>query len=325
MKKELCLISILLLSIETNAQKLSKTYDSLITAAYAQYNAKYYQKAADTYTEAFKSQGWIGNYNDRYNAACSWAKAGNADSAFFQLERIATKVQYAEYNQLRIDRDLESLHKDRRWQPLVDLVKKNKDEKQKGMDRDLIAMLDSVYVEDQQYRMMGEETFKKYGMEAKETQDLIKLVGEKDSINLIKVCAILDKHGWLGGSKIGAEANNTLFLVIQHADLKVQQKYLPMMREALKKGNAYATQLALLEDRVAIGEGRKQSYGSQIGMDKVTGAYYVEPLDDPDNVDKRRAKMGLQPMQEYLNHWQLKWDVAAYKSAAEKGTKEPGR
>ncbi len=42
------------------------------------------------------------------------------------------------------------------------------------------------------------------------------------------------------------------------------------MREAVKKGNANSSSLALLEDRVALRKGEKQIYGSQIGRDQET-------------------------------------------------------
>lgn len=100
----------------------------------------------------------------------------------------------------------------------------------------------------------------------------------QDSINLIKVIEILDKNGWVGADKVGGQANQTLFLVIQHADLKTQQKYLPMMREAVKMNNASGSALALLEDRVSLREGKRQIYGSQIGTDEETQLHYVLPL-----------------------------------------------
>jgi hypothetical protein len=40
---------------------------------------------------------------------------------------------------------------------------------------------------------------------------------------------------------------------------------------------------------------------------------YVLPLDDPENVDQRRAAVGLQPLADYISHWNLTWDVEAYK------------
>ena len=68
-------------------------------------------------------------------------------------------------------------------------------------------------------------------------------------------------------------------MVIQHADLKTQQKYLPIMRDAVSKGKANVGSLALLEDRVALGMGKSQIYGSQI-MQDATGKY-LQPLIDP--------------------------------------------
>jgi hypothetical protein len=136
---------------------------------------------------------------------------------------------------------------------------------------------------------------------------------EKYSHNLIKVEKILDEHGWLGEDIIGARANRTFFLVIQHSNLEAQEKYLPMMRGAVKKGNANPSDLALLEDRVALRQGKKQIYGSQVAFNEATGESYVEPLEDPDNVDKRRSEAGLEPLQDYLSRVGMKWDPEEYK------------
>lgn len=173
--------------------------------------------------------------------------------------------------------------------------------------------LDSIYTEDQQYRLQLMESQKKYGAGSDEVKALWQIIAVKDSINLVKVKAIIDQHGWPGPGVIGKQGSKTLFLVIQHADLATQVKYLPIMQEAVNKGNASSSHLALLEDRVAIGQGKKQVFGSQVGQDPKTNQYYVQPLDDPDNVDKRRAKAGLEKLAKYLDFWNLKWDVEQYK------------
>ena len=139
------------------------------------------------------------------------------------------------------------------------------------------------------------------------------LINKKDSLNLIEVKAILDKYGWVGPDVVGGQGSVTLFLVIQHADQATQEKYLPMMREAVKNGKAQSGSLALLEDRVALRQGKRQIYGSQIGRDPETQVYYVSPLEDPENVDKRRADVGLPPLAEYVKNWQMKWDPEQYK------------
>ena len=85
------------------------------------------------------------------------------------------------------------------------------------------------------------------------------------------------------------------------------------MREAVNKGNANASSLALLEDRVALGQGKRQIYGSQVHTDRETKEMYVAPLVDPENVDKRRAEVGLGPLADYVGHWDLVWDVEKHK------------
>ena len=288
-------------------------YSGLVKKAYSLYNAKDFKASALTYSAAFKANGWVGISDDRYNAACSWALANNADSSFFQLHRIATKANYMNYEHITTDPDLNSLHNDNRWKPLLDLIQQNKDKAEANLNKPLVAQLDSIFTEDQKYRLQIDQIEKKYGWESNEMKAHWKIINKKDSINLIKVKSLLDKYGWLGADVAGNQGNSTLFLVIQHSDQGTQEKYLPMMREAVKNGKATGSSLALLEDRVALGQGKKQIYGSQIGRDNETKLYFVSPLEDPDNVDKRRAEVGLQPLAEYVNHWQIKWNVEQYK------------
>ncbi len=176
----------------------------------------------------------------------------------------------------------------------------------------LVALLDTVFTEDQTYRRQLEEIEDKFGRSSIEYNDHWAIIRNKDAANLKKVTAILDEYGWLGQDIVGKKGNLAIFLVIQHSDRTTQEKYLPMMREAVKHGNATASSLALLEDRVALGQGKKQIYGSQIGLNKITGKYYILQLEDPENVDKRRADVGLAPIQEYVKHWGIIWSIEQY-------------
>ena len=291
----------------------SVEYYNLVKKADSLHNAKDFKASALTYSAAFKANGWKAVSNDRYNAACSWALANNSDSSFFQLNRIATKANYINYGHITTDPDLNSLHEDLRWKPLLEIIKQNKEKAEANLNKPLVAELDSIYTEDQKYRLQIDEIEKKYGWESNQMKAHWKIINEKDSVNLIKIKSLLDKYGWLGTDVIGEQGNSTMFLVIQHSDVATQDKYLPIMREAVKNGKAKGSSLALLEDRVALRKGKKQIYGSQIGRDNDTKLYYVSPLEDPDNVDKRRAKVGLEPLADYVNYWQIKWDVEQYK------------
>jgi hypothetical protein len=180
-------------------------------------------------------------------------------------------------------------------------------------DKPLKRELLKIWNDDQEIRNKSADAWEKYGGDSPVVDSLNEIMQYTDSINLVKVIKILDERGWVGKDKIGKLANNTFFVVIQHSDLKIQQKYLPMMRKAVKEGKSEANWLALLEDRVALGEGKKQIYGSQIFWDKETNKSYVAPLEDPDNVDKRREEVGLDPLAHYLKQWNIVWNVEEYK------------
>ena len=185
------------------------------------------------------------------------------------------------------------------------------------LNKELIAVLDTIQDDDQKYRLEADKLVDKYGWESKEVQDKWKIINVKDSINLIKVEEILAEYGWLGSDIVGEEGNSILFLVIQHANTQTQLKYLPMFREAVKNGNALAKDLALMEDRILLAQEEKQIYGSQLGIDMKTNEYLLSPMIDPDNVDKRREEVGLMPLAEYLNHFDLIWDIEKFKKRME--------
>ncbi|MBW8687991.1 DUF6624 domain-containing protein [Chitinophaga rhizophila] len=176
----------------------------------------------------------------------------------------------------------------------------------------IIRILDTVSAADQQYRSQLEYVQSKHGGDSPEMKALFAKMAIADSLNLLKVTAIIDTFGWLGADDIGRSGNTTLFMVIQHAGIQAQDKYLPVMRAAAANGKAALRSLALLEDRVALYHGHRQVYGSQVIWDMKANHYQVAPLEDPAQVDKRRASMGLPTMAEYLAPFDMKWDAVQY-------------
>ena len=326
MKKILVLTILLILTccknaeqkiIELTAEQKAK-YAELQNEAWNHYKTKDYLASAQKYSEAFEITKNGSNSTDRYNAACSWALANEIDSSFVQLFLAAEQGRYSNYDHITADTDLSTLHSDKRWAELLDIVSKNKEKKEANLDKVLVAILDTVYQEDQSLRREIKSVEEKYGRGSDEMKAHWKTIAKKDAINLIKIQKILDEHGWLGQDVLGDRGNRTLFLVIQHSPLEIQEKYLPMIREAVKKNNAQPSSLALLEDRIALRTGKRQIYGSQIGRNSETGEFYVSPIEDPENVDLRRAEVGLQPLADYVSNWNMTWDVEKHKAMIEK-------
>lgn len=307
-------VFLIIFSIFTFAQSTEK-YQKLTQQALEFYKNKNFLASARKYNEALALNEGKSFSTDRYDAACSWALANVPDSAFPHLVKLIEDNEIKNYSYFKDDSNLKSLQNDKRWQELLDLIQQKKDEAEKDFDKPLIALLDSIFNEDQKVRFYFEDTLKKHGRESVESKELIKNMHFVDSINLVFISKILDERGWLGSNIVGKDGNHALFLVIQHSNQKTQEKYLPMMREAVKNGNAESGSLAYLEDRVALHQGKKQIYGSQYWTDESTGKDFMFPLEDPENVDKRRAEVGLPPLSDKLKKMEIIWDVEEYKKS----------
>ena len=79
----------------------------------------------------------------------------------------------------------------------------------------------------------------------------------------------------------------------------------PLILQAEKEGKILSSNVAILEDRIAVREGRPQTYGSQGFYDPQTKKNYTYPLTDPENIDTLRKSRGLQPMIEYKKDWSI--------------------
>ncbi|TDO78252.1 hypothetical protein EV143_103505 [Flavobacterium chryseum] len=303
------LIAFFLITLNVGLMQ-AQNYKDYVAKANSYYTNKDYKSAVEHYEKAFKIEHK--SSSDLYNAACA-AALNNEDKKAFKWLDLAIDNGYENIAHIKIDSDLKSLHDKKEWKLTIDKLQKRMDILSANYDKPLQKELLDIYTEDQGIRGQFMKIYRDPNSDKKKIDSIGKLMAKKDSINLIKVIKILDEKGWVGKDIVGAQANQTLFLVIQHSDLKYQQKYLPMMREAVKKGNANPGNLAYLEDRVALREGRRQIYGSQSSRNKTTNKLYISPMIDPDNVDKRRAEVGLGTMAEYAAKMNIEWNLEVYK------------
>lgn len=182
-----------------------------------------------------------------------------------------------------------------------------------SIPKEISSSLDSVGKLDQLFRITLDSLQKNLKWGSPEIKKTWEQIASIDSTNIKFILKIIDEYGWLAKSDVGESASLSLFLVVQHADLSVQEKVLPILKLAVQKGNAEKQQLALLEDRILIRNGKKQLYGTQLGMDIKHKQFYLSPTQDPDNLDNRRRKMNLSPIKDYLKDWKLEWKLEEYK------------
>lgn len=178
--------------------------------------------------------------------------------------------------------------------------KANEDKGEAKLNKPLALQLESILTEDQEYRHMLDDTVIKYGHDSKEMIALWKIIHTKDSINLITARKVLDTYGWPDKEEVGERGNDALFFVIQYADSKIQELYFPMMREAAKKGDVSPHAFALLVDKVEMKNQRPQIYGTQIIKHAKDNTYFIYQITDEVNINKRRAEINLEPIEEYV-------------------------
>jgi hypothetical protein len=124
---------------------------------------------------------------------------------------------------------------------------------------------------------------------------------EGDTARTERLKEIIEEYGWPTRDLVGKDGADAAWAIAQHSDLdpEFQAEALELIRAAAEDGQASWGNVAYLEDRVAAGAGKPQTYGTQIGC--VRGrAKLATPLTEPERVDELRAEAGLEPLDDYL-------------------------
>ncbi len=122
-----------------------------------------------------------------------------------------------------------------------------------------------------------------------------------DVVRTTRLAEILDEHGWPTYDLVGEDGEDAAWTIAQHADHDpdFQRRALGLLRTAVAAGQASPGNLAYLADRVAVGAGEPQTYGTQVGCGP-DGPAPATPLADAAAVDNLRAEVGLPPLADYL-------------------------
>lgn len=289
------LLSFLLLSSPSSFAQ--STAPALLSASFQAHMANNFRQAGELAEQAFALPGAKPSAGELYNAACSWARAGELNNAFRNLNRAADSG-WENLPQLTTDTDLTSLHADKRWPRLLKKVGATVARVERTQNIPLKRELEAMHESDQgPRRAMGplQQRYKNGGPQLDSLYQQMKL---HDTQNEARVKAIIAQYGWPGPSLVGRAGSSTVFLVLQHSNLATIQEYLPLIRQATAKGELGKGELALMEDRVLIFQDKPQVYGSQV-RSNAAGQMEFFPIADEAHVDERRATMDLGPLAEY--------------------------
>jgi hypothetical protein len=119
-----------------------------------------------------------------------------------------------------------------------------------------------------------------------------------DRADGIIVREILAKYGLPTFALVGPRAAEGFADVIQHQPLALQREVLPQMKAKAAEGQIDPEHYAMLLDRVESSSHRPQTYGENF-VCTPKGKFEPSPIADPQNVDRRRAELGLMPLALY--------------------------
>ena len=122
-------------------------------------------------------------------------------------------------------------------------------------------------------------------------------MGAIDAKHVARLREIIKQVGWPGRTLVGDNGMTDAWTIAQHGGKEFLHETLPLMKEAVDKGELEGGLYATSVDRVRIQDGQKQLYGSQFNTrdDKCEPL----PIEDPEHVDERRKAIGLGPLAEY--------------------------
>jgi hypothetical protein len=119
--------------------------------------------------------------------------------------------------------------------------------------------------------------------------------------NANKLSDIIDSIGYPTADKVGKEASDAAWLIIQHSigQPTFMRKCLHLLEEVVNENKADSINMAYLTDRIAVFENRPQLYGTQFDWDE-NGELNPNPFDNLEKVDQRRKSIGLSTLEEQI-------------------------
>lgn len=112
----------------------------------------------------------------------------------------------------------------------------------------------------------------------------------------------LRTHDWIDAERFGPSASQFAWMLVQQANDQpdLQALALERMQPFVESGAVDRENYAQLWDQVAVKAGRPQRYGTQPIWECRDGRLELHPMEDPQNVNTRRRRLGLDSVESSL-------------------------
>lgn len=138
-----------------------------------------------------------------------------------------------------------------------------------------------------------------------------KTIDEENERELKKI--VRENRGWLELSVFGKETVDNAWTLVQHApNISFKKEILAEMKK-LPNTEVEKKRVAQAEDRIRVNEGKPQLYGTSFIINLETGEMAPDPIEDPENVNARRASMGMDTFEEHLERAKKEYEAQKQK------------
>lgn len=129
-------------------------------------------------------------------------------------------------------------------------------------------------------------------------------IREQDQRAQAAMAAMQPEGGWWTRDRYGDEVANAALLLVQHGDETIWRRYLPQLQVLAARGEVPGAAVALMEDRLALNDGRPQRYGTQaVCRDH---RFVIHDIENDAQAERLRLEAGMPTLASYLE------EVAAY-------------
>ncbi|MFK8103860.1 MAG: hypothetical protein AB8G15_15105 [Saprospiraceae bacterium] len=273
----LILINLLLLALSSAnfAQSIAFTYDNFETQflnyqpsqrqAVSDKNFSFAKMVIDETKKAVKDDPDGFNIADYWNI-CTAFYTLNVDHRFLEIafQKVLDAERSCEYlEELKDDTKLDDLFPEK-YQAALTVCKKapnkkpfNRQEyaKEYNLDDRLLQQMNAINRLDQLFRSKDD-----YDNNRAAQQEL-------DQQNQARINQLYEKYQqYLGRSLVGEYYESVMWSVIQHSNLQMMEKYLPVIQRAVEEKELALAPLKMLIDRIYTQKYQYQIFGSQQGV-----------------------------------------------------------
>lgn len=255
----------------------------------------YFQASAAHYDSAFAR---FDGFSEDYYAAARVNQIAGSEHRVEPLLRSAIRRGFVDLERLSADSVFQPFRKTASYQALVRILQDTLLAQQEKLNPQLIKRLEKLRILDQEPRTMLSRLGEQFSDTSQQIRDLWRVIRYLDCTNVDTLENIIGEFGFPGIDQVGPEGNKTAWLVLQHADADVMERYNDTFQHSCQQGLTPMRYYAYFYDRLLILRGNaKVKYGCVFARHS-DGEYYMD-VEDSGCINRIRESVGLEPLDSY--------------------------